>query len=127
MGLGTWLWAQPGQELTVNLTLGGYELEVTAEPSAYHWEVTSDAGGAEPGPDPPASYSSESAGSEEEPAATHVFNHDGDYVISHTVDWSGSYTFTGFGVSESADLGTISLETSDDIEVLEVQAVTSNR
>lgn len=114
-GLETWLWHEgPTSGVSVTPTLRGYGLVVEARPVLYRWDM---------GEEPEAVYSSPSPGSEDQPAASHVYETKGDYEVTMQVVWEGSYEFTGFGVSNSGSLGSVTVNSSRDYHVAEARAV----
>ena len=103
--------AVPGVEVTA--TAGPYTVTARAWIVEYRWE-TGDG----------ATYSSPTAGSHDDPAATHVYDVKGDYeVVAETV-WRGSYVWTATdGTSGRGDLGTGTRRSTRDYRVIEVRSV----
>ena len=62
-------------------------------------------------------------GTEAAPAATYTYETKGDYTVTYTVTWEGSYVFSGPGVNEVVDLGTTTTSSTRTYHVTEVRAV----
>lgn len=112
-GLETWLWHEgPASEVSVAPTLRGYGLVVEAKPVLYRWDMGEGS-----------IYSSPSPGSEDQPAANHVYETKGDYEVTMEVVWEGTYEFSGFGVSNTGSLGSVTVTRSREYHVAEARAV----
>ncbi len=114
-GLDTLLWHEGGSAgVSVTPTLRGYGLVVNARPVLYKWAM---------GDQPQTVYSSRVSGSEQHPAARHDFRTKGDYTVTMQVVWEGSYTFSGFGVSNTGSLGSVTVTRTRSYHVVEVRGV----
>lgn len=101
--LPTWFWLNDdpaGTDVTVGpLRIDGYSVTVTAHPVAYYWSfgdgqtAVSDTAG--------------SSGSAANASTTHTYVDMGTFPVGVIVAWVGSYTFTGFGVTETVALGPV--------------------
>jgi hypothetical protein len=101
--LPTWFWLNDdaaGADLTVGpLVVGGYSVTVTVHPVAYYWSfgdgetAVSDTAG--------------SSGSAANASTTHTYVDMGTFPVGVIVAWAGSYTFSGFGVTETVALGPV--------------------
>ena len=103
--------AVPGVEVTA--TAGPYSITARAWVVEYRWE-TGDG----------ATYRSATPGTHEHPAAIHVYDVKGGYVVVAETVWSGSYTWTATdGTTGTGDLGTVTRRDTRDYRVIEVRAV----
>ena len=58
------------------------------------------------------------------PAGTYIYETKGDYTLTMTVTWTGSYTYTDpAGVVQSVDLGTTTRTATRSYQVAEVRPV----
>ncbi len=121
-GLPTHLWdPRGGAPISASVDLGGFTATATARPVVYEWTMWE--------PDDPENRNphpfvvSRIPGSESEPAATYTYETKGDYTVTQTVTWAGTYTLTGPGVNEVVDLGTTATTSSRTYHVTEVRAV----
>ncbi len=63
-------------------------------------------------------------GTVQQPATTYMYETRGDYTLTETVMWTGSYTFTDAGGAVTAvDLGTTTRTATQPYHVIEVRAV----
>ena len=112
-GLPTWFWYE-GDTDGVNLNLGlrGYALTVHAKPYRFSWTTGDGAsgGGSQPG-------------SPDQPAFTHTYDTRGDYQLNMTISWAGTYTFSGYGISQTGSLGSVTLQATRPYHVYEVRGV----
>lgn len=115
-GLETWLWYEGPQTLQVGpVGLDGWSVTATAEIERIVWD-TGDG----------MSVSAARAGSEADPAATHVYERksgDEPYAVGVRVRWHGTAEITGYGVALAEDLGTVTREGSRTYPVYEVRSV----
>jgi hypothetical protein len=67
--------------------------------------------------------SSSTSGSSASPAAVFTYEAKGTYTVETEVDYSGSFTVTGpFGVVITADVGAITVTSSQPYDVIEVRS-----
>ncbi|MDP9389230.1 MAG: hypothetical protein M3Q48_15270 [Actinomycetota bacterium] len=119
-GLETWLWdPNGGAPVSATVTLGGFTATATARPVRWEWRMWER--GDTPNVNPHPLVVSTSPGSEERPAGKYMYETNGEYTLTHTVVWAGSYTFSGPGVSETVDLGTTSTSSSRRYQVISVR------
>lgn len=111
-GLETWGWYEGPQTVTVTVFLRGYEVTAVAHPTGYQWSFGDGA-----------TESIASPGSPSSPAVKHMYQTKGTYSVTLTATWSGSYTFTGDGVSGGGLLGSVSIRNSVSYPVEEVRSV----
>jgi hypothetical protein len=102
--LPTWFWLgndASGVDLTVGVPGGidGYAVTLRAHPVAYDWTFGDG--------QTAVSYTAGSAGSGASASATHTYLDNGTFPVGVTVTWAGSYTFTGYGVTETVPLGPV--------------------
>ena len=115
VGLETWFWYDGPDAATVQVGLNGGT--VTAEATVVAYEFATGDG---------AVYTSESPGTEDSPAARHVYQRHGTYDITVTVIWQGTFTFTApDGTTVAGDLGTMRTSSTRAYDVVESQAVRS--
>lgn len=120
-GLPTWLW-DPSGGAPVNATvdLGGFTATATAKPIKYEWRMWDRAD--KPNRNPHPIVVSSVPGSEAKPAGTYMYETTGDFTVTLTVTWAGTYTFTGpGGVNDVVDLGTTTTSSSRPYHVIEVR------
>ena len=119
-GLDTWLWdPNGGAPVSATVTLGGFTAVATARPVRWEWRMWER--GDTPNVNPHPFVVSTSPGSEERPAGTYKYETNGEYTLTHTVVWAGTYTFTGPGVSETVDLGMTTTSSSRRYQVISVR------
>lgn len=113
-GLETWVWAQvPPAPVAVDASVRGFAGRVSAKPLRYRWDMGDGT-----------TYTSNVAGSEQQPSTRHVYQAKGDYKVVLTVTWSGTFSFAGNGlVAPSAELGTVDIDYERDYHVAEARAV----
>lgn len=119
-GLATRLWADPPAPVVVGpLALRGWSVTGRADPTLWEWSMGEMAGTRNPDPH----LSSTSPGSEAEPAVTYTYETKGDYTVTMTVTYGGSFTVVGpFGVTVNAGIGAISVSSSRAYNVIEVRS-----
>jgi len=111
--LPSWFWVSgPGQPVSAEADADGYTVSATATPVAYSWNFGDGAGATSSVP-----------GSQSEPSTIHTFAHKGTYSVGLSVEWQGSYTFSGNGISETAPLGDYYQDVTVDYVVQEVRSV----
>jgi hypothetical protein len=111
-GLESWFWAaEPGPTAT-SVTLRGWQATGSLSPDRWVWE-TGDGG----------RYVTDGPGSAEDPAVAHTYEADGTWRLSLRVEWSGTYTVSGYGTTFT--VGGLSTEdtTELDYHVIEVRGV----
>jgi hypothetical protein len=112
VGLDTWLWGAAHGTVAVSVSLRGWTVSGQVSPISWVFE-TSDGG----------HYSADNPGSEANPVGSHPFSRSGTYTISHTVEWGGSFSVSGYGLTFAVgDLGGAFASTLD-YDVIEVEAV----
>ena len=112
-GFPTWFWYEGGTEgVSLNLGLRGYSLTVQAKPYRFTWTTGDGASGGSSHP-----------GSPDKPAFTHTYQTRGDYRLTMTVSWAGTYSFSGYGISQTGSLGSVTVEASRAYHVYEVRGV----
>ena len=92
-GMDTWFWADDPGEVNAGVELQGWTTSGTLSAESWTWD-TGDGG----------SYDSSGPGSEDDPAATHVYETKGTYTVTATIEWAGTVTITGYGVSYTVDV-----------------------
>lgn len=100
----------------------GYTVTSTARPVRWVWDM------AETGPpsqsNPPSTITSTRPGSEAFPAGHYTYETKGEYAVTMTTTWSGSYVYAGNGVAPvTADLGTTTRTARRGYAVAEVRPV----
>ncbi len=119
-GLETWLWdPSGGTPVAATVTLGGFTATATARPVRWEWRMWERGDNANVNPHP--LVVSTSPGSEQRPAGKYMYETNGQYTVTHTVVWAGSYTLSGPGVSETVDLGTTTTSSSRRYQVISVR------
>ena len=121
-GLPTHLWdPRGGAPVSTTVDLGGFTATATARPVHYEWTMWE--------PDDPENrnphpiVSSLVPGRESRPAAKYTYETKGDYSVTYTVTWEGSYILAGPAVNEVVDLGTTTTSSTRRYHVTEVRAV----
>lgn len=112
-GLETWFWYEGQEEATVSVTIRGYAVTATMHPSRYYWH---------PGDPRGSLLEAHQPGSEDEPAATWVYETKGHYDVRVQVVWDGTWSFAGHGATASGDLPTIRATGSTAYRVDEVRS-----
>ncbi|MGH9164283.1 MAG: hypothetical protein ACRDZW_02070 [Acidimicrobiales bacterium] len=105
--------------MVASVDLGGFTAAATARPVKYEWKMWDPED--QPTSNPQPLVTSRVAGTEATPAATFTYETKGDFSLSLTVTWAGTYTFTGPGVNEVVDLGTTTTTASRPYHVIEVR------
>ena len=121
-GLASYLWDPRGDgALTATATIRGYTTTATAVPSRWQWRMWQE--GDTPNVNPPPIMTATTSGSRDAPAATYMYETNGDYTLTLTVTWSGTYTFTapGGGAPQTVDLGTTSRSSTRPYHVIEIR------
>lgn len=121
--LDTWFWCVDPQPPPISIDLGGWSATAAVQVELLTWTIT--------GPDGSIDVDARECGSEPDPysngetaAATWTPNLPGDYTIALTVEWGGTWTRTFGGVSETLDMGTVTIdEPPIDYSVVEIQTV----
>lgn len=111
-GLETWCWYGGETQVSVSTSLRGYTITGSAEAVRFAWAMGDGA-----------TYASTGPGSEASPAARHTYEAKDDYALGLTVAWSGTFAFSGFGISESGSLGEAAVSATRPYHVVEVRAV----
>lgn len=112
-GLETWFWYEGQEEATVSVTIRGYAVTATMHPSRYYWH---------PGDPRGSLLEAHQPGSEDEPAATWVYETKDHYDVRVQVVWDGTWSFAGHGATASGDLPTIRATGSTAYRVDEVRS-----
>ena len=76
-------------------------MTATAYIAGYRWTID--------GPEH-ASLDASRPGSEDDPAATYTFRHRGDYTITESVTWAGSFTWSSAAAGGSGQLAPVTLD-----------------
>jgi hypothetical protein len=121
-GLKSYLWDPRGSaSLTATATIRGYTTTATAVPSRWVWRMWQE--GDTPNVNPSPLVTATVAGSRDAPAATYMYETNGDYKLTLAVTWSGTYTFTGPGAAapQTVDLGTTSRSSTRPYHVIEIR------
>lgn len=122
-GLDAYLWdAQGDAPVTATATVRGYTTTATAVPTHWEWRMWEE--GDTPNVNPHPVVSASVPGTRGAPAATYMYETVGDYTLTMTVTWSGTYTFTtpGGGPPQTVDLGTTTRSSSRDYHVVEIRS-----
>ena len=119
-GLATRLWADPPAPVVVGpLALRGWSVTGRADPTLWEWSMGQMAGTRNPDPH----LSSTNPGTEANPAVTYTYETKGDYTVTMTVTYGGSFTVVGpYGVTVNAGIGAISVSNSRSYNVIEVRS-----
>jgi hypothetical protein len=119
-GIETWLWGSSAEPVSVTVTVRGYTVAGVATPTEWRWNMGSVAGSSNPSP----SLRSGRPGSPGDPAARYTYETKGGYTIAHQVEWSGSFTVSGWGLPGlTFDAGAILVESSRTYPVVEIRSV----
>ena len=95
--LQSWFWfTGPTHAVTATADIRGYRVTTTARPVGSFWYF-GDGG---------SSYGA-IGGSEADPAVRHTYVNVGHYELSLYVEWSGQFTFSGYGITQTVNLGTV--------------------
>ena len=102
--LPTWFWLANdayGVDLRVSVPGGvdGYAVTLTAHPVGYYWSF----GDGETA----LSYTAGSPGEAKSASTVHTYLDKGTFSVGVVVAWAGSYTFSGYGVTQTAALGPV--------------------
>lgn len=111
-GLESWFWAADPGAAETSVALDGWQVTGSLSPSRWVWEM-GDGG----------RYETAGPGSAEDPAVVHTYESKGTWELSLRVEWSGTYTVSGYGTTYTvADLST---EDTADVayQVIEVRGV----
>jgi len=131
-GLPTWLWdPNGGAPINATVQLRGYTATVTASPVRWSWTMGGQPGDTQSRSNPAYQVVSSQPGSAWQPgggggppAAKYTYETKGDYTLSLTVTWAGSYTYTGAGGATTAvDLGTTTKSASRPYTVIAIGPV----
>ena len=119
-GLPTRLWGDPLATVVVGpLVLRSWSVTGTAGPTLWEWTMGSMDGTRNPDPH----LSSTRAGSESDPAALYTNETKGGFTVVATVSYNGAFTVTGpYGVTVSANVGSIAVCSSRAYDVVEVRS-----
>jgi hypothetical protein len=99
-GLQTWYWFEGPGQANVGLGIRGFSVTAQAKATAYHWS-TGDG----------AAYSSAVPGSQEAPAARHIYDRRSrSNAVTLDMTWSGSYTWTYLNDAGAEELGPVTVE-----------------
>jgi hypothetical protein len=112
--LPTWFWVSGADEpVSIAVVIDGYTVTATAEPIAYLWGFGDGA-----------STTSSDEGSKAGPSAVHTYGTKGSYTVGVSVEYQGTYTFSGLGVVAGSSLGTyFQPEVTTEYVVQEVRSV----
>ena len=124
-GLDTFLWDPDAGPRTATVTLRGYTAQASAQAVRWTWRMS------EPGEPGPASRSNpnpvvqaSTPGSRDTPAATYMYETKGDYTLTATVMWSGTYSYSGNGQPpQTVSLGTTERDSTQPYHVVEIRSV----
>jgi hypothetical protein len=95
--LQSWFWfTGPTHAVTATADVRGYTVTTTARPLGSFWYF-GDGG---------SSYGA-IGGSEADPAVRHTYVNVGHYQLSLYVEWTGQFTFSGYGITQTVNLGTV--------------------
>lgn len=122
-GLDSYLWDSQGNAPVVaTATIRGYTTTATAVPTHWEWRMWEE--GDTPNVNPYPVVSASFPGTREAPAATYMYETVGDYTLTMSVTWSGTYSFTapGGGPPQTVDLGTTTRSSSRDYHVIEIRS-----
>jgi hypothetical protein len=98
-GLETWYWYPGGSNVSVGFGARGFAITASARATGFRWS-TGDG----------AVLTSGRAGSDTAPAARHVYRTKSTgYPVTLSMVWTGRYTWSGFGDSESGPLGPVTV------------------
>jgi hypothetical protein len=112
VGLDTWLWGEPHGTVSVSVSLRGWTVSGAVSPLSWVFQ-TSDGG----------SYAAGHPGTEANPVGRHPFSRSGTYTISHTVEWGGDFSVSGYGLTFAVgELGD-AFATALGYDVIEIEAV----
>ncbi|MGH9165302.1 MAG: hypothetical protein ACRDZW_07325 [Acidimicrobiales bacterium] len=130
-GLRTWLWDPNGvAPVSATVQLRGYTAQATATPVRWEWTMGGQPGDTESRRNPsyrvvstqPGRAWAPSGGGP--PAATYMYETRGDYTLTMTVTWTGSYTYSDpAGAVQSVDLGTTTRTATRPYHVVEIRSV----
>jgi hypothetical protein len=108
-GLTSWFWVAVGPgagsavpPIAATATIRGYTVHVTASPVSYRWDIKGVTR-----PDIYATLWGTKGGSVSYPSVSWMPETKGFYTVTLTVAWSGQYSFTGNGISQSSALGPV--------------------
>ncbi len=111
-GLESWFWAAAPGATATSVTLRGWQATGSLSPTRWVWQ-TGDGG----------RYVTDGPGTAEDPAVAHTYEARGTWRLSVRVEWSGSYTVTGYGTTYTV-AGLSTEDTADlDYPVIEVRGV----
>ena len=112
--LPSWFWVMGGRgAVTVTADINGYSVTTTATPVAYEWSFGDGSSGTSLAP-----------GGESSPSVTHTYTYKGTYIVTLSVDYSGTYSYAGPGGSGTESLGNyVPPATSTPYVVQEVRSV----
>ena len=131
-GLATWLWdPNGGAAVSATVQLRGYTARATATPVRWEWTMGGRPGDTESRRNPPYRVVSTQPGRAwapggrgGPPAGTYMYETKGDYTLTLTVTWTGSYAYTDpAGGVQSVDLGTTTRTATRSYQVAEVRPV----
>jgi hypothetical protein len=109
----THLWCQPDATRNVGIRIRGYRVLATASIIELRWE-TGDG----------QAYTSTDCGSFQAPAALHTYQASGDYTLTVTAVWEGSYTYSGHGIApQTVPLGRVEVDQTQAYPVIEIRSV----
>jgi len=92
-GLETWLWSNDSVPITATVELRGYTATATARPVRWEWRMWQEGDTPNVNPDPVVTATT--PGSEAQPAATYTYETHGDFTVTETVTWTGTFTLEG--------------------------------
>ena len=119
-GLPSWLWDPNPGPRTATVTLRGYTAVATASPVRWEWRMWQNGDTPNVNPDP--LVVATTPGSEASPAATYMYETNGDFTVTTTTTWSGTYTYTGPNTAPTTvSLGTTSRTSSQPYHVISVR------
>ena len=99
-GLASYMWATVNNAavppITASTTIRGYTVSTSAHPVSYRWDMGN--GAVLVGP---------ISGTDKAPSVTYTYQKKGSYQLTLTVMWAGTFTFTGYGVTQTRALGPV--------------------
>ncbi|MGQ0823478.1 MAG: hypothetical protein ACT4OX_00365, partial [Actinomycetota bacterium] len=109
-GLETWLWSAAVEPVVIGVSLGGFTVTGTATPIGYRFDSGE------------GSSAAASPGSEEDPAARHLYETKGMYRLAIGVTWRAEAVMTGpeIDMPIAVDLGEATITATRDYQVQEI-------
>lgn len=99
-GLQSALWATvndgPVPPVSAVTHIRGYTVQTSAHPVSYRWSM----GNGD-------SVVGSTSGTRDAPSATYIYPRTGTFTVTLTVTWSGTFTFSGYGVNQTQNLAPV--------------------